>query len=78
MQTDFKAMMNFRMIGLKQKNSIEEIEVSLNKKNDRLVNKRKRRKKRNIKEINQDQRKENKKKKNIKNIDIKDPVARAE
>ncbi len=71
-------MMNLRMIGLKQKNNIREIEVNLNKNNDRLVNKRKRRKKRNIKEINQDQMKGNKKKKNIKSIDIKDLEARAE
>lgn len=71
-------MMNFSLIDLKQKNSIREIGVNLNKNNDRLENKRRRRKKRNIKEIDQDQKIENKKKKNIKSIDIKDPVARAE
>lgn len=78
MQIGFKVMMNFSLIDLKQKNSIREIGVNLNKNNDRLENKRRRRKKRNIKEIDQDQKIENKKKKNIKSIDIKDPVARAE
>lgn len=78
MQIDFKGMMNFRMIDIKQKNNIRETEANPNKKTDLPVNKRKRRKKRNIKEIGPNQIKEKKKKKNIKNIDIKDPEAKAE